>query len=367
MIFAGLCVNDVRTSLIGLWAVAVAVVTAEQWMRLDAFKTNAGLYSFNAHLLGLSIATFTEFDGSGRGDIANHVAILAMVALFAVLTVVISVALEKAFAGSRLPYLTLPFNIAALWFLGGTSRYAHWNTHAVLVPPTPHPTLLGDPGNGTAFLATSSISSGIEDNSANSCLHRETEGDCPANPEEWAFAIVLGSLSGVSQVFFAADWATGLLVVLGIAVHSPAAALLAFTASLLGVLLGLGLGVSGYGTGTGLEGYDLVLTAIAVGGGVFCQRDGKALAIAAVATGVTFFVHGALQVFLAPMGWPSLTLGFCITTVPILLLREPATARPGAVLQFMHPESSSSLALCRHGQISPQLQTLPAPYLVSVL
>ena len=143
--------------------------------------------------------------------------------------------------------------------------------------------------------------------------------------------------------------------------------LLAFTASLLGVLLGLGLGVSGYGTGTGLEGYDLVLTAIAVGGGVFCQRDGKALAIAAVATGVTFFVHGALQVFLAPMGWPSLTLGFCITTVPILLLREPATARPGAVLQFMHPESSSSLALCRHGQISPQLQTLPAPYLVSVL
>ena len=372
VIFAGICVNDVWTSLIGLWAVAVAVVTAEQWM-LDVVKTKAGLYTFNAHLLGLSIATFTEFDGAGR-----VAAVLAAVALFAVLTVVISVGLEKAFAGSRLPYLTLPFNIAALWFLGGTSRYAHWNTHAAFVPPPPQPPMiLGSltPGNGTGIgpaallaAADSSILVNSQVNSqVNSCLRRDAGGDCPANPEEWAVAIVLGSLSGVSQVFFAADWVTGLLVVLGIAAKSRVCALLAFAAALLGVLLGLGLGVSGHGTGTGLEGYDLVLTAIAIGGGVFCQRDRKALVLAAVATGVTFFVHGALQVFLAPIGWPSLTLGFCITTVPILLLREPATARPGSALQFLQPESSSSVVLVPPGQSRPakRQQIVPSPHPVS--
>lgn len=322
MIFIGLCVNDVRISLVGLWAVAVAVVTAKLF-GLDKGNTDAGLYTFNAHLLGLSIATFVDFDGSGsgRGDAADHDAnntvVVAVATLFAVLTVVISVALEKAFSGSRLPYLTLPFNIAALWFLGGTSRYSYWNTHDALIPP--HMVT----GNG-------SIGSGIE-----SCLRREADDDCKTTSDNWAEAIVLGTLSGMSQVFFAPDWVAGLLVMLGIAMNSPISAALAVLASLLGVLLGLGLGTDGYGTGIGLEGYDLVLTAIAVGGGVFCHRDVKALAIAVVATTATFFVHGSLQAFFRPMGWPSLTLGFCVTTLPVLLLRETATRPSGSVLFFL--------------------------------
>ncbi len=122
-------------------------------------------------------------------------------------------------------------------------------------------------------------------------------------------------------MFFVNDALAGALILLGLALHSRAAALLTLAGAASGVACALALGADRAALGQGLWGYTAALTAPALGC-VFLPPGRRSLALALGGTLLAVLLQGATATLVQPWGLPPLTLAFVLASWAFLLLRR---------------------------------------------
>lgn len=123
-------------------------------------------------------------------------------------------------------------------------------------------------------------------------------------------------LNGMGQVFFQADAGTGVLVLLGLLVSAPRAALLAVLGTACASVTAWGLGASADALQSGVHGFSGALTALAVGM-VLLPATAQHLRTtlwAMVAASLTPLIGLVLGWVLASVGLPVLTLPFVVAS-----------------------------------------------------
>jgi urea transporter len=262
-----------QVAIAGVVAIIVATLTA-QWLRVDDASLNAGLYGFNAILVGLALATF----------LAPGPLLWVYVILGAAVSVVVMLAttnVVKPWGGA----LTFPF-VLTTWLL-----------------------LLAT--YGFSGLAGTGLPSG------NVVIAFQPY---EANPLK-LIDLVQGVLQSISQVFLKGSGVAALLLLAGLAVNSLAAAAFALAGAIVAVLTAHLFGAESELITGGLLGFSPVLTAIALGT-VFYRPSLRVAAYTALGTVFTVVVQAALNVALTPFAIPALTAPFVLVTWLFLLPRQ---------------------------------------------
>jgi urea transporter len=262
---------------------------------LDGGLYRSGLFGYNGVLVGCCLATF---DNATTDDWNAN--LLASVAFCSVLSTIIFVALGNYLVG---PYgvtpLTLPFNLATAMVL--------LSSHQL--------------NNVKMDLYTSLASAEV--------LHDAAV--------DWS-RVMEAVIKGYGQVFLADNTLSGVLVMLGMAVCSPISLVMAGLGSLVGTLLGVGLGADLEGVYAGLWGYNALLGCAGVGGFFFILSP-KTAFMALFCAAVCAWAGAAMATLLAPAGIIVLTLPFCLATLPFLLLQTSMTQmRPVPITSLTVPE-----------------------------
>jgi urea transporter len=269
-----------QVAIAGVIAVIVATLTA-LWLRVDETSLNAGLYGFNAVLVGLALATFLA-----PGPLLW---VYTMLGAAVSVIVMLTTNVVKPWGGA----LTFPF-VLTTWILL-LATYGFFGLVGAALPS----------GNVvTAF---------------------QPYQASPLQPID----LVQGVLLSVSQVFLKADGIAALLLLAGLAVSSLAAAAFALGGAILAVLTAHLLGAESELITGGLLGFSPVLTAIALGT-VFYQPSWRVLVYTALATVFTVITQAALNVALTPFAIPALTAPFVLVTWLFLLPRQRLEEAPAA-------------------------------------
>ena len=258
----------------GLVAVVVATLTA-QWLRVDAADLGAGLYGYNAYLVGLALGTF----------LAVSPLWWFYVALGGAVSVVATIGTANVFKTWGVAALTAPFVLTA-WLL---------------------------------LLATYAFSA-IEGSGLPMTAEIAPLDPAAANPLAFGDFLV-GILKSIAQVFLKADVLSALLLLVGLAVNSIAAAAFAVAGAIVAVLTAHLLGAESDLITGGLMGFSPVLTAIALGA-VFYKPGVRVSLYALIGTVFTVVVQGAMNVVLTPFGIPTLTGPFVLASWLFLLPRQ---------------------------------------------
>jgi urea transporter len=258
----------------GLVAVIVGTLTA-QWLRVDADGLAAGLYGYNAYLVGLAFGTFLGLSPMWW----------IYVALAGAVTVPVTLGIANVFKGWGVAALTAPFVLTAWLFLLATYAFSAIE------------------GSGLPMAA-------------------EVVAIDPAAANPLALGdFFVGILKSITQVFLKASVVAALLLLAGLAVNSPAAAAFAVGGAVVAVATAHALGAESDLITGGLMGFSPVLTAVALGA-VFYKPGVRVAVYALVATVFTVVVQGALNVVVAPFGIPTLTAPFVLASWFFLLPRQ---------------------------------------------
>jgi urea transporter len=266
-------------ALAGVVAVVVGTATA-RWLRVDAAAWRAGLFGYNAVLVGLALATFIE-----PGWL-----LWVYVLVGAAVSVVATLATASALRPWGVAALTAPF-VLVTWLL-----------------------LLGT--YGLAGLAGSALPVGA----------LVTPFQPAAAPALGVGAFTEGILLSISQVFLKGDVAAALLFIAGLAVSSRSSAVAAVGGAVLAVTTAHAFGAESDLVTGGLLGFSPVLTAVALGA-VFRIPGWQGIAYAALATIFTVFAQAALNVALTPLAIPALTAPFVLVSWIFLLPRQSFSDR----------------------------------------
>jgi urea transporter len=271
----GSYVAGVPQVAIGGVVAIVAGTLAAMWLRVDATELRAGLFGYNAYLVGLALGTF----------LANTPLWWAYVALGGVVSVPVSLALTNMLKTWGVAALTAPFVLVAWVFMLATYAF-----------------------------------SGIEGSALPAPAFAVPLDAAAANPLALG-DFVQGVFTSIAQVFLKGSVLAALLLLAGLAVNSIAAALFGLGGAIVAVLTAHLLGAeSGLITG-GLMGFSPVLTAIALGC-VFYKPSARVVVYALLGTVFTVIVQGAMNVALAPFGIPTLTGPFVLAAWLFLLPRQ---------------------------------------------
>ena len=263
----------------GLLGLAAGSLTA-MWLRVDAQNLAAGLYGYNALLVGLALPTFLE----------PSPLLWFYVLLGGAVSVVCTLGTAQVAGTFRVAALTFPFVLVTWLLLLATYGFAGLQGTALpyasqVAPVDPAATHLLDPA-----------------------------------------AFIGGVLQSISQVFLKGDAFSALLLLAGLALSSLSAAAWGLVGALLAVATAHALGAESDLVSAGLMGFSPVLTAIALGA-VFHAADAprtRVIGYAVLGTVFTVVVQGALNVLLTPFGIPTLTAPFVLVTWLFLLPRAPA-------------------------------------------
>ncbi len=257
----------------GVLAVLVATLMA-QWLHVDEASRAAGLYGYNAMLVGLALMTFL-----GPGPLR-----VVYVVLGAMVSVVAMLGTAHAVKRLGVSALTFPFVIT---------------TWAMLLAAPVFSALTGEaqPPVDSAAL--------------------ETIVAAPLGPADF----VQGVLQSISQVFLKGNGVTALFLLAGLAVSSVPAAAFALGGAILAVAAAHLLGAESDLITGGLLGFSPVLTAIALGT-VFAQPSVRVAAYAALGVVFTVVTQAALDVALTPLALPALTGPFVLVSWMFALPRE---------------------------------------------
>jgi urea transporter len=259
----------------GLLAIVVGTLTA-LWLRVDGAAVSAGLYGFNAYLVGIALPTF----------LAGSTLLWVYVILGGALSAVVMLATTQVMRTWGVPALTAPFVLIA-WLLLLSSN--------------------GFSGVPAGALPTSGLIQPIAAEAADPlCILDFLEG----------------LLISVSQVFVKGDGIAALLILIGLAAGSVAAAGYALAAALISVVVAHLLGAESQLITAGLVGFNPILTAIALGT-VFYRPGLRSALYALLATIVTVLVQGAMVAAVTPFAIPTLTAAFVLVTW-LFLLAKPA-------------------------------------------
>jgi len=259
----------------GLLALLVASLTA-LWLRVETTALHAGLYGFNAYLIGIALATFLGVSPLLR----------VYLVLGGAVSVIATLAATRVMQTWSISALTAPFILIAWLLLFSSNGFSRVPAGAL---PTsgliqPIPAEAADPLRILDFLQ--------------------------------------GILISVSQVFVKGDGFAALLILIGLAVGSLAAAGYALAAAMISVVVAHLLGVESQLITAGLVGFNPILTAIAAGT-VFARPGLRSGLYALLATTVTVLVQGAMVAAVTPFAIPTLTASFVLVTW-LFLLAKPA-------------------------------------------
>jgi urea transporter len=263
-----------QVALGGLLAVLAGTLTA-QWLRVDAAGLTAGLYGYNAYLVGLALGTF----------LAVSPLWWIYVGLGGAVSVIATLATANVFKTWGVAALTAPFVLTA-WLLL-LSAYAFSAIEGTGLPMgagiTPLDPALANP------LALGDFLQGI--------------------------------LASISQVFLKASVVAALLLLAGLAVNSLTAAAFAVGGAIVAVVTAHLVGAESDLITGGLMGFSPILTAIALGA-VFYKPGPRVAIYALVGTVFTVIVQGAMNVAMTPFGIPTLTAPFVLASWLFLLPRQ---------------------------------------------
>jgi len=255
----------------GLAALLAGTLTA-QWLRVDEAGLNAGLYGFNAYLVGLALPTF----------MAPSLLLWFYVVFGGAVSVVVMLALVNMFKTWNVSVLTAPFVLITWLLLLGTNAFSGLQGSAL--PPA-------------------GVIVPIDPSAAN-----------PLQPLEF----LQGLLSSISQVFLKGHGPAALLLLAGLAVSSIPAAVFALVGAVVGLITAHALGAESQLITAGLLGFNPVLTAIALGA-VFYRPTPRVIIYTLLATVLSVIVQGAMIAAMTPFGIPTLTAAFVLVTWLFLL------------------------------------------------
>ena len=261
-------------------ALGCAVATASaQWLGLERGLLRQGLGGFNGALVGVALVYFFQ------PGLLTWLCVLLGAAIAAML----GLALRRMLEGWGLAVLTAPFVLAAWLFFLASAGLGRLQPSGLLPAPT---------------LPSATAVEGI------------------VTASTWVHG--LGHSWG--QVFFQMDWRSGLLLMLGVAIASPGAALIAMLGVVVGMATAWALGAPEPAIRAGLWGFNSLLTALALGH-VFAPagvRKIRAALYALWGAVVCTLLTAAMQAALAPIGLPVMTFPFVLTTWGMLLAWTPA-------------------------------------------
>ena len=208
---------------------------------LDSGPIHSGLFGFNGLLVGLALGTFDrgcQLAEDCQTGLWEYAGLAVPVVVMAGFSVVFCVSLGNLLAPVwGVPSFTLPFNFAALLFLGTALQS---DTFPQPFTPALLPAAVLETGSGSAA------------------------------EEEVEWLKVLEAVpKGIGQVYLADDTVSGIVITVGLAVCSPISALMAVLGSVLGAAVALCMRVPLGGLYFGLWGYNAVLGCMGVGGMFF--------------------------------------------------------------------------------------------------
>lgn len=263
-----------QIALGGILALIAATLTA-QWLRVDQAGLRAGLFGFNAYLVGLALATF----------MTPTTTMWVYVAIGGAFSAVVTLALTNVLKTWNVSALTAPFVFTAWLLLAATY------------------TFYGIQGGALPAVAT-------------------IVPIDPAAADPLRFGdFVQGVFTSITQVFLKGHGPAALLLLAGLAANSLAAAVFALIGALVAVITAHLLGAESELITAGLLGFNPVLTAIALG--TVFYRPGPRVAIYALAaTVLSVIVQGTMMAVLTPFGLPTLTAAFVLVTWLFLLPRQ---------------------------------------------
>lgn len=273
LFLAGIFFNSALFGCGVLLGTAASTATA-MLLGIDRSKVRAGLYGFNGALVAIALLYFLVPDPLAW----------AYVVLAAVCTTVVMAALGRMLDTWKIPVLTAPFVVTTLLFILACARFGRLHSTDVLP---------------VAGLPQAAVVEGVVT----------------------GMTVVEGLFKGVAQVFFQDNAVTGIFFVAGLLVASRRACV----AALAGLLVAWGLGASEPAIRAGAFGFNSVLTAVALGSGMFVL-DAVSVAFAALAVVVTAVVFAAMSAALQPLGMPALTSPF-VLVVWLFLLASPLLGR----------------------------------------
>jgi urea transporter len=261
----------------GVLGVVASTLTAI-WLKADQAALRAGLYGYNGLLVGLALATF----------IAPGAALWIYVALGAAFSTVATLGTANVLKPFGAPALTAPF-VAVTWIML-LATYGFAGLSGVGLPAA---------GVVAPFEPATPVSFGLG-------------------------AYLVGTFLSISQVFLKASVVSALLFLVGLAVSSIPAALLALGGAMLAVAVAHAFGAESDLVTQGLLGFSPVLTAIALGV-TFRRPSLNTTLYAALGVVFTVIAQAALNVALRPFALPALTAPFVLVSWMFLAPGERAT------------------------------------------
>ncbi len=243
---------------------ALASTTAAMAMGVARPLIREGLFGFNGALVAIALLTFLQPDALAWG----------YVILAAVCSTVLMAALTRLLIVWKAPALTAPFVLTALFFLLACARFGRLHSTGILP---------------TAGLPKAATVEGVVTGAT----------------------VVHGLFNGVGQIFFQGSVLSGVCFAFGLLINSRRAFVAALAGSLIGLLVGWGMGAAEPALRAGAFGFNPALTGIAIGGVFFTVgRSSSVYAmLAAVATAIVF---AGVSAALEPLGMPALTAPFVI-------------------------------------------------------
>ncbi|GAA1806833.1 urea transporter [Planosporangium flavigriseum] len=270
-----------RIPHVAIGAVVGLVVGTVTAMLLKVPRTplRDGLYGFNPLLTGLAVALFLR---------PSPLMWLYLV-IGAAATTVVTLAIGDVLKTWDVPPLTFPFVLTTWFLLLGAYQFARIRSGNLGPPSLPHPV---DPRAAQVHVTGAFLTPSM--------------------------------LRDVSEVFLLANWVTGALILIALAVNSLWAAGFAVGGAVVSTLVALWFGASGKAISTGLYGFSAVLTAVALGC-VFYRPSWRVVPYALLGVVFTVIVQAALNTALAPVGVAALTAPFVFATWLFLLPKRGLT------------------------------------------
>jgi len=272
----------------GVWAttigaaVGVVVATATAYaLKCDDQSIDQGLYGFNGVLVGAALPTFI----AASPQLWAYVVIGA--AASTVVTATFGATLTKSWG---IPGSTGPFVLTGWLMVAGAYSFGG----------------LDVTGDAPKF-ATNYIS-GVA-----------------SIPSPLELAQIF--FRNIGQVYLLGSAISGAIILLGILIASIPAGIAAAAGSLIAMVVAIGMGADPAVVSQGLYGFSPVLTAMAIGV-IFLSPSWPVAFYAAIATVVTVFVQGGLDVLVAPGGIPSFTAPYVLTMYLFIAPRKAAPPHP---------------------------------------
>lgn len=288
LILIAIGVNSWPYLIAAVLGTAVSTLTAVVF-GVDRGLIDAGLLGFNGCLAGIALTFYMSVDvTNGNWPDAQLYLYICLAAAF---STVIFAALGSLLGERAVPALTAPFVFASWLMLFGVYAFTGFEPGSLLVPNTPE-------------------------------ALTETAG--------YTFETFLnGTFKGIGEIFFQDNAITGAIMALGVFVNTRIGGIMCVAGPAVAALLAMAAGADEGAINAGLFGFNAALTAIALGG-FFFVFDAMGAVYTLFGVAVTTFVWPAIGALLAPIGMPTFTFPFVLTTW-LFLLAKPGLGAVRAV------------------------------------